>query len=148
MKISNKLTNALVVNVKKEEEKFLRLSLEKLGVKIVNLSFPEKLESISTSFIEKNWKNITRQNLSNVIFVGNTRGKVIILFENDEFQFGLLNIVEKLKLDAVYTYTIDLGEKVVLQKEWYKNGMLEEDNFDEEEERIKVNKFTLVRCLR
>lgn len=53
-----------------------------------------------------------------------------------------------MKLDAVYTYTIDLGEKIILQKEWYSNGVCVRDNYDEEEEKIKSNKFTIVRCLK
>ena len=53
-----------------------------------------------------------------------------------------------MKLEAVYTYTIDLGEKIILQKEWYSNGVSVRHNYDEEEEKIKSNKFTIVRCLK
>lgn len=89
------------------------------------------------------------QNIINQIqyLFGNTKGKIIILFENDEFEFSLLKLVEKLKLDAIYTYMLDLGKKVIIQKEWYQNGILVKDNFDEGDN-IKFNKYSLARSLR
>ena len=35
-----------------------------------------------------------------------------------------------------------------MQREIYKSGTLVLDNFDEEEERIKIAKFNFARCLR
>ena len=148
MKVSKKLSNTIVIDVNKEEERLFKINLEKLGIKIINVSFPERIENISKSFIEKNWKNVAKTDIKNVIMVGNTKGKIIVIFENEEYQFDILKLVEKLKLDAVYTYTIDLGEKIILQKEWYSNGVCVRDNYDEEEEKIKSNKFTIVRCLK
>ena len=43
---------------------------------------------------------------------------------------------------------VDLGKKVIIQKEWYKDGFLVKDNFDEEADEIKYNKYSLSRCFR
>ena len=56
MKFSNKLTNTLTVDVKSEEDKLLRINLQKQGINLVNVSFPEKLEKIDKNYIERNWK--------------------------------------------------------------------------------------------
>lgn len=148
MKFSNKLTNTLTVDVKSEEDKLLRINLQKQGINLVNVSFPEKLEKIDKNYIEKNWKNALKNDIENTVFIGNSKGKVIILFEDEDLQFTLLKLVEKLKLNALYTYVIDLGDKYLMQREIYKSGTLVLDNFDEEEERIKIAKFNFARCLR
>lgn len=69
MKVSNKLTNALIVDINKGKEKLFKTNLGKLGIQIVNVSFPDKLENISEKFIEKNWKNVSKYNKSNTVFV-------------------------------------------------------------------------------
>lgn len=69
MKVSNKLTNALIVDINKGDEKLFKTNLGKLGIQIVNVSFPDKLENISEKFIEKNWKNVSKYNKSNTVFV-------------------------------------------------------------------------------
>ena len=97
MKFSNKLTNTLTVDVKSEEDKLLRINLQKQGINLVNVSFPEKLEKIDKNYIERNWKNALKNNVENTVFIGNAKGKVILLFEDDELQFTLLKLVEKLK---------------------------------------------------
>ena len=148
MRFSNKLTNTLTVDVKSEEDKLLRINLQKQGINLVNVSFPEKLEKIDKNYIEKNWKNALKNKVENTIFIGNSKGKVILLFEDDQLQFNLLKLVEKLKLNALYVYAIKLDDNYLMQREVYKKGMLICDNFDEEEERVKVTKFTFARCLR
>ncbi len=69
MRVSKSLTNVLVLDVNKESDKFLKKNLEELGIKILNVNFPEKLENITKSFIERNWKNITKYNILEVILV-------------------------------------------------------------------------------
>ena len=83
MKFSNKLTNTLTVDVKSEEDKLLRINLQKQGINLVNVSFPEKLEKIDKNYIERNWKNALKNNVENTVFIGNAKGKVILLFEDD-----------------------------------------------------------------
>ena len=90
MKVSKKLSNTIVIDVNKEEERLFKINLEKLGIKIINVSFPERIENISKNFIEKNWKNVAKTDIKNVIMVGNTKGKIIVIFENEEYQFDIL----------------------------------------------------------
>lgn len=93
MKVSKKLSNTIVIDVNKEEERLFKINLEKLGIKIINVSFPERIENISKNFIEKNWKNVAKTDIKNVIMVGNTKGKIIVIFENEEYQFDILKLV-------------------------------------------------------
>ena len=91
MKFSNKLTNTLTVDVKSEEDKLLRINLQKQGINLVNVSFPEKLEKIDKNYIERNWKNALKNNVENTVFIGNAKGKVILLFKMMNYNLLYLN---------------------------------------------------------
>lgn len=127
--ISNKINNILIVEG----------TPEKL------LKFEEELKAFNTKihyvpYTGRNTKNLIKQNLEaknkNILCYTVSKWKLILFFNNTNFEKAILKIIENLKLNAQYNVHTEQEEKVLFLKCYYKKGLVEKA-IETKEYRIK-----------
>ena len=79
-----------------------------------------------------------------VLCARDKKGNYVFAFNNSNHECELLDIVEKLQLDAKYSYYLNLGEKFIILKESIVNGR---SHKTEESKVYPRSEYTIAKCL-
>ena len=130
IKMSKKLTNVLCIEGdSKKIEEFLGDVKEK-EIKIVYVRYPKALDNLSeiTKFINTKWKVAKMDLKKKIVYARKNSKTAYISFAEDYLQHDLINIVQKLGLNAKYKYCLKDKNRAIVVTETYVNGeQLDED---------------------
>lgn len=79
-----------------------------------------------------------------VLCARDKKGNYVFAFNNSNYESELLEIVEKLQLNAKYSYYLNLGEKFVILKESIINGRSQRI---EESKLYPRHEYNIAKCL-
>lgn len=147
IKMSKKLTNVLCIEGdSKKIEEFLGDVKEK-EIKIVYVRYPKALDNLSeiTKFINTKWKVAKMDLKKKIVYARKNSKTAYISFAEDYLQHDLINIVQKLGLDAKYKYCLKDKNRAIVVTETYVNG--EQLEADICSDKFKAEDYSAAICL-
>lgn len=147
IKMSKKLTNVLCIEGdSKKIEEFLGDVKEK-EIKIVYVRYPKALDNLSeiTKFINTKWKVAKMDLKKKIVYARKNSKTAYISFAEDYLQHDLINIVQKLGLDAKYKYCLKDKNRAIVVTETYVNG--EQLDADICSDKFKAEDYSAAICL-
>ena len=147
IKMSKKLTNVLCIEGdSKKIEEFLGDVKEK-EIKIVYVRYPKALDNLSeiTKFINTKWKVAKMDLKKKIVYARKNSKTAYISFAEDYLQHDLINIVQKLGLNAKYKYCLKDKNRAIVVTETYVNG--EQLEADICSDKFKAEDYSAAICL-
>lgn len=147
IKMSKKLTNVLCIEGdSKKIEEFLGDVKEK-EIKIVYVRYPKALDNLSeiTKFINTKWKVAKMDLKKKIVYARKNSKTAYISFAEDYLQHDLINIVQKLGLNAKYKYCLKDKNRAIVVTETYVNG--EQLDADICSDKFKAEDYSAAICL-
>lgn len=147
IKMSKKLTNVLCIEGdSKKIEEFLG-DVKEREIKIVYVRYPKALDNLSeiTKFINTKWKVAKMDLKKKIVYARKNSKTAYISFAEDYLQHDLINIVQKLGLNAKYKYCLKDKNRAIVVTETYVNG--EQLDADICSDKFKVEDYSAAICL-
>lgn len=147
IKMSKKLTNVLCIEGdSKKIEEFMGDVKEK-EIKIVYVRYPKALDNLSeiTKFINTKWKVAKMDLKKKIVYARKNSKTAYISFAEDYLQHDLINIVQKLGLNAKYKYCLKDKNRAIVVTETYVNG--EQLDADICSDKFKAEDYSAAICL-
>ena len=147
IKMSKKLTNLLCIEGdSKKIEEFLG-DVKEREIKIVYVRYPKALDNLSeiTKFINTKWKVAKMDLKKKIVYARKNSKTAYISFAEDYLQHDLINIVQKLGLNAKYKYCLKDKNRAIVVTETYVNG--EQLDADICSDKFKAEDYSAAICL-
>lgn len=147
IKMSKKLTNVLCIEGdSKKIEEFLG-DVKEREIKIVYVRYPKALDNLSeiTKFINTKWKVAKMDLKKKIVYARKNSKTAYISFADDYLQHDLINIVQKLGLNAKYKYCLKDKNRAIVVTETYVNG--EQLDADICSDKFKAEDYSAAICL-
>lgn len=147
IKMSKKLTNVLCIEGdSKKIEEFLG-DVKEREIKIVYVRYPKALDNLSeiTKFINTKWKVAKMDLKKKIVYARKNSKTAYISFAEDYLQHDLINIVQKLGLNAKYKYCLKDKNRAIVVTETYVNG--EQLDADICSDKFKAEDYSAAICL-
>lgn len=147
IKMSKRLTNVLCIEGdSKKIEEFLG-DVKERDIKIVYVRYPKALDNLSevTKFINTKWKVAKMDLKKKIVYARKNSKTAYISFADDYLQHDLINLVQRIGLNAKYKYCLKDKKRAIVVTETYVNG--EQLQADIYSDKFKVEDYSAAICL-
>lgn len=119
--LSKELKNLFIIKGRKEKLNEFITRLKDIKHDVIEVKETEcRLNQINSDYINNNWNKFV--NVEQPVIISTKGNKVIIAFNDDEFENTIIELIKELELNADYTYLLDDDKTGVIVREFFKDG--------------------------